>query len=328
MKHLFPAMLLLGGCATVRQLATPVAAVAPPTKVVLRGTVANAGPHDTIRLFYRPVPGQVRHLAAKVPVGVGGAFELRIKNLAGPIDAQLSCGEFETVFLSPGDSLVVDFDRKQLVGTIRFAGRGAYVNTYLTRAQRIFDFDYDNLPERQFINLAPAEFRQRVDARRQQQLDTLAFYHARQPLPPALLQSRRQVLGVQHGAALLRYVAAHKRKAHREPQLPAGYYDFLAQLPLADYYYPTVTAALSAPLAVFFSDYMQARLLPPGGQLPTAPGTAERLYTQATADFGDTPARDYVLSWALVNELYSHGGTSLDAVRAVLPLFRARTRDS
>ena len=207
LKHLLPAVLLCG-CASSRPV-PPVATVAPPTTVLLRGTVANAGPHDTIRLYYRPLPGQVLRVELKAPVSAAGTYELEIGKLVGPIDAQFSCGPFESIFLSPGDSQVVDFDRQQFLETIRFTGRGAYANTYLTRVQRAFDLDYDNLPERQYVDLPLAEFRQRVEARRQQQLDTLAAYHARQPLPPALLQSRRQVLEVQHGASLLRYVAAH-----------------------------------------------------------------------------------------------------------------------
>ena len=327
MKYLLPALLLCG-CASVHQPAAPLTAAAPPATAVLRGTVANAGPHDTVRLFYKPLPAQSQRVAVKAPVSAAGVFELRVNGLTAPVDAQLSCGAFEVIFLSPGDSLVVNFDRRELLGTIRFAGRGAYANTYLTRAQRAFDFDFENLPERLYQALPPAEFRQRVDARRQQQLDTLALYHARQPLPEALLRSRREVLGVQHGVSLLRYVVAHKREARLEPQLPADYYDFLARLPLRAFYYPSCAASLADPLAHFIDEYQSARLLAPSAQLPTAPGTAERLYAQATADFGETPARDEVVSSTLARELYSHSETGLAAVQAILPTFWARTRDS
>ncbi|MBO2010924.1 TlpA family protein disulfide reductase [Siccationidurans soli] len=245
------------------------------------------------------------------------------------MNCKQKCSWFQTVFLTPGDSLTVRFDRQQFLETIRFTGRGAYANTYLTRAQRQFDYAAPGTyPEEQFKSLPPTEYRQRVDARLQQQLDTLAAYHARQPLPEALLHSRRQVLAVRHATSLLRYVTVQKIKTQREPQLPADYYDFLTQLPLREYYLPNVAMSLYDPLAHFLVGYREARLLPPGGQLATVPGTAERLYAQATADFGDTPARDYVMSMLLSSELSSHATTSLAAVQAILPTFRARTRDS
>lgn len=232
------------------------------------------------------------------------------------------------MYLTPGDSLEATFDQKNVWETLRFTGRGAYANTYLTRAQRQFDYAPDNSPEALYHDLEPAEFRQRVDARQQQQLDTLAAYHAHLPLPEALLRSRHQVLAVQHGTSLLRYVAMQKNTARREPQLPADYYNFLAGLSLREYYFPACAASLADPLAHFFYSYGSARLLLPSGQLATAPGTAEQLYAQATADFGDTPARDYVVRGVLERELYSQSGTSQAAVRAILPMFLARTQDS
>lgn len=330
MRYLLPA-LLLSGCASVRPPASlPTAGGAPPpTTVVVRGTAANAGPRDSVRLWYNPQPGRSGRTSVKAPIGAEGKFELKLTGLAQAIDAQLGCGSwFETVFLAPGDSLLLAFDRQQLFETLRFAGRGAYANTYLTRAQRQFDYTPGSWPEEQYHDLPPAEFRQRADARHQQQLDTLAAYHARQPLPDALLRTRRQVLAVQHGTSLLRYVAAQRLATQQEVPLPANYYDFLARLPLRDYYFPTCSSALVDPLAHLLHSYAEVRLLPPSGRLPTAPGTADRLYAQATADFGDTPARDDLLSGVLTRELGSHSETGLQAVQAIWPTFRARTHDS
>jgi len=265
----------------------------------------------------------------KAPLGPTGAFELEIKDPAGPIDAQLALGSFfETVFFTPGDSQVVAIDRQDAWGSLRFSGRGAYANTYLTRAQRQFDYNSESKPESQTADMSPVEFRKRADAQLQQQLDTLASYHARQPLPNALLRTRRQVLALHHATSLLHYAVAQHREPKGSASLPADYYDFLARLPLRDYYYPTISSSIVDPLAHLLFAYIKARLLLPTGQLDTAPGTAERLYNQATADFGDTPARDYVLSRTLVGELYRHSSTSLAAVQAILPTFWAHTRDS
>lgn len=330
MKYLFPTLLLCS-CASVRQQpAASVAATVSPTTVVLRGTVTNFAPNDTVYLAYNPQPRETRTRGAKAPVSPTGSFELELQELAGPVDAQLIVGGFfETVYFTPGDTQIVSVDRRQGWETIRFAGRGAYINTYLTHAQRQFDYaEPGTWPEDQYTSLPPAEYRARVNARLQQQLDTLAAYHARQPLPDALQRSRRQVLAVRHATSLLRYVTAQKIKTRREPQLPVDYYNFLSRLPLREFYYPNCASSLADPLAHFIDAYISARLLPPGGQLPTVPGTAERIFAQATADFGETPARDEVVSNMLARELYGHSNTGLAAVQAIMPTFRSRTHDS
>jgi thiol-disulfide isomerase/thioredoxin len=329
MKDLFPFLvLLLCGCASVRpQLAAPIAA--PPTTVVLRGTVANAAPGDSVWLYYTPRPGQTRRTVVPAPVSPTGAFELRVKDLAGPLDAQLAFGSFfETVYFTPGDSQVVALDRNDVWGSLRFRGRGAYANTYLTRAQRQFDYNAESWLDSRHADVSPTEFRRLADARLQQQLDTLAAYHARQPLPEALLRTRRQVLALQHGTSLLRYAGTYNRRPGKTASLSADYYAFLVQLPLRDYDYFTASNALAGPLAQLLDSYRLARLLLPTGQLDATPGAAERLYRQATADFGDTPTRDQLVGSTLAGALASHSGTSLAAVRAVLPTFWARNCDS
>jgi peroxiredoxin len=332
MKYFFPTLLLCG-CASMRPQPPALGtAAAPPTTVLLLGRVAHPVPADTVRVTYNPQPGRGRNTSVKAPVDSAGTFRLELCGLTGPIDAQLSSTRgswFQTVCFTPGDSLTIEYDRQQFLETIRFTGRGAYANTYLSRAQRQFDYATPGTkPEEQDRSLPPAAYQARVQALLQQQLDTLAAYQAHQPLPDALLRSRRQVLAVRHATSLLRYVTAEKRRTQREPQLPAGYYDFLNQLPLREYYLPNVAASLYDPLAHFLVGYQNARLLPPSGRLPTAPDAAERLYAQATADFGDTPARDYVVSTVLTSELSSHAATSLAAVQAVLPTFWDCTRDS
>jgi thiol-disulfide isomerase/thioredoxin len=258
-----------------------------------------------------------------------GAFELTVEELAGPIDAQLELPPlFETIYLTPGDSQVVALDRNQGWESLHFSGRGAYANTYLTRAQRQFDYNPASQPEFQHAELPPLEFRRRADARRQQQLDTLAAYHARHPFPAGFLRTRRHVVALHHGTSLLRYAAAHNRAAAGTAPLPADYYAFIAQLPLRDAHYFSTNAALAGPLAQLLDSYRLARLLLPTGQLDATPGAAARLYQQATADLGETPLRDDAVSQTLVWELSRHSPASLAAVRAVLPTFWARTRDS
>jgi peroxiredoxin len=285
-------------------------------------------PGDTVRLYYAR-PGLSLRTSAKAPVSATGDFTLRLSGLTQPIDAQLVCGNGHlTVFLSPGDSLALTGDGQDFLNTLRFSGRGAGPNTYLVQAQRQFDYDFDNLPESLHTTKVPTEFMRLVEARRQQQLDTLAAYHRREPLPEALLRSRRLVLDFQRGVSLLRYVSSQKRSTKKAPQLPAGYYDFLADLPLSTNEQYACAASLIEPLAYTLYEYRDARLLPPNGMLPDTAGTAKQLYAQATADFGDTPARDQLLGQLLSRQLYDFAGVSRAPVLAVLPTFWALNRDS
>jgi peroxiredoxin len=288
-------------------------------------------PIDTVYVYY--VQASQQHRMA-VPVSSTGYFAMRISELTGPLDAQLVCGRhgmaFLTTFFMPGDSVSITADKDDFFETLRFTGRGAHTNNYLTQAQRRFDNNQEATPEFANASVAPPEYQKLVEARRQQQLDTLAAWNARQPLPTAFLRSRQLVLDFQRGLSLLRYAASQKRQTQKEPDLPAGYFDFLAALPLRDKYLLTSEKSLYQTLSHLIMEYCNVRLLPVGGRLPNTPGTAERLYAQATADFGETPARDYVVSYLLVEQLSLFAGTSQGQapVLAVLPTFRARNRDS
>jgi peroxiredoxin len=294
---------------------------------VIKGVIRNATVQDTVRVGYRL--GE-KFSGAKAAVNEAGEFTLRLTNLTAPLDAQLIFGAFETIYISPGDSLQLTADKKDLLGTLRFSGRGAAANNYLTQAQRQFDANYDSWPESRpsAATATPTEFRLLVDTYRQQQLDTLVAYQARESLPAGLLASRRLVLDMQHGRSLLRYASMLKRRTQKEPELPAHYFDFLATLPLREKPMQTAEISLVESLGWLIEAYHYVRLLPPNGQLPGKAGSAEQIYTQATADFGDTPARDYVVGGLLTNQLYDFRDTGRPAVLAALPVFLAHNRDS
>ena len=322
-------LLLASGCAAVHN-PPPVAVtlpVVPPTEVFIAGTVRNALPTDSVRVSFEE-PG--RRGIFKAAVGPGGDFRLRVTGLTSPIDAQISCGWFETVYLTPGDSMNLTLDRKEFLETLRFSGRGAAVNNYLTQAQRHFGYHSDQMPEAlpAAASATPEEFIKLADAYRQRQFDTLAVYQARQPLPEAVIRSRRQVFDMQRAVSLLNFAGKRKHDTKAEPVLPTGYYDFLAGLPLREQPVNDIGAAKIEIAYILINSYRYARLLPADGRLPTTPGTAERLYAQATADFGDTPTRDYIVGGLLANQLYDFPGTGRVAVLAALPTFLAHNRDT
>ncbi|UPL50668.1 TlpA family protein disulfide reductase [Hymenobacter sublimis] len=328
MKYLVPVVFALSGCATLRTSSPPAAplAMVAPTTAVLRGRLLHAAPHDTVRIW-RKLPPLAERGQQKFPVAPDGSFEVRLTGLTGPIDAQLVLGDALTVYLSPGDSLELTADRQQLLATLRFRGRGAHANNYLTQAQRHFDYNFGELPENLHAAVTPPEFRQRADAYHQRQLDTLAAWQARQPLPAELVTLRRQLLELQRGLSLLRYVGHRKGQAQREPELPAGYFDFLKTLPLPAEGLFAARPTFLQTLAFFHGAYSYVFLLPPSDQLSLAPNLPDRLYAPATAHLGETTLRDQVIGEMLLRQLYDFP-TTRAAVGAVLPTYLARTHDS
>ena len=162
--------------------------------------------------------------------------------------------------------------------------------------------------------------RQLADLARRQQQAFLASYAAAHPLPAAFQRQAALDIDLDWGRALLDYPGYHFYTAKQVAALPAGYYDFLAKLPLQQ-----LDGQLDRePVLRFISAY-GGRLLAPGEALSPAPGTAARLYARATADFGRTRARDLALYQLL--SFAAIGGDPLAFITAY-PTFRAETRDS
>ncbi|GAB2782443.1 peroxiredoxin [Hymenobacter luteus] len=326
---LLVSVFLLSGCAAVRSTPppTPAAAPKPATTAVLRGTVLNAQPGDSVRLW-RQQPGQLQRTAQAVAIAPDGTFRLRAEKVSDSLDVQFVVGNALTLYLRAGDSLDVTVDRKNFYETLRFRGRGAHVNNYLARVQQHFDFDFDSLPESQAGPAGPAEFAQRVDAYQQRQLDTLAAWQARAPLPTPLLRLRRRVLAQQRVLSLLRYAGNVKGTTKQEPVLPATYFGSVREL-----HWPAEGVFACRPaemqtVACMLGAYRYAFLVAPSGRLAATPGTGEQLYARTTADFGETTLRDQLVGDLLINQLYDFPDEGRVAVQAALPAFRRHNRDS
>ncbi|MET4106206.1 TlpA disulfide reductase family protein [Hymenobacter sp. UYP22] len=327
MKYLLLALLgALSACVTLQTASiTPVETPVPSSVVVLRGTIRHAQTGDSVWLW-RKLPQYNHRTKHAVAVAPDGSFLLRLPDVTAGFDAQLTHGLI--VYLSPGDSLELAADRRNFNETLQFRGRGAHANNYLVQAQRQFDFDFAGLPEKQHATANPAEFVGLVDAYHQRQLDTLAAWHFRQPLPADLVQLRRQVLDLQRGLSLLRYADNLKAATKHEPELPAGYFHFLGKLPWPAEGVDACRPALLQTVASLNGAYRYFFLVNPAGQLSAAPDAAPQLHARTTADVGDNVLRDQIIGALLANQLFDFSETSRPAVQAFLPVFRAHNHDS
>lgn len=77
---------VLSSCVAVRSTA-PAVTTQPATTAVLCGTVTNAQPGDSVRLW-RKQPGQLQRTARAVPIAPDGTFRLQEKNVSDSLDVQ------------------------------------------------------------------------------------------------------------------------------------------------------------------------------------------------------------------------------------------------
>ena len=296
----------------------------PPTPVVLHGHLGHAPAGDTVYVWYTHAqPGPAR--PAKAALRPGGDFDLTLRDAKeGP--ASLNCARKRTqLYLTPGDQLTLTLDFPRFEETLRYTGRGAAANNYLARV----DYTFESGPatatairvnEARTPATTPARLRQLADQARRQQQSFLKTYAAAHPLPPAFQRQAALDIDLNWGRALLDYPGYHYSTAKQVAALPAGYYNFLKELPLQK----LDDQRMREPVLRFLSAY-GGRLLAPGESLSAAPGAAAKLYAQATADLGPTLARDLAM-YQLLSFQNMLGDPR--AVLAAYPIFRVQTRDS
>jgi len=286
----------------------------PPGATVVSGHLDHAPAGDTVRLWYG-------NQQVKTPLGPTGDFRLVVAGLRSASAASLSYARQRTpLYLQPGDQLRLALDFPRFDETVRYTGRGAAANNYL--AQALWRFQGSPArphPQQQMTPATtPAHMRRVADAFRRQQRAFLAAYAAAHPLPPAFQRQAALDIDLERARVLLDYPGYRRAVAKQAAALPAGYYDFLRQLPR-----PQLDAqATREPVLRFLSAY-GGRLLP-DGPLRADPAAARRLYALATADLGPGRARD----WALYQVLTFQLRDNLPAVFAAYPAFQAHTRDT
>ncbi len=303
--------------------AAPVVATPPtpaPPTTVLSGHLNHAPAGDTVRVSV----GQQRYKTALSP---SGDFKLTIKGLSAPAPADLSYARQHTaLYLAPGDQLHLTLDFPSFDETLKYTGRGAGPNNYLARS--LWKFAYG--PEADALRpqaklkpgTTPAEMRQLADTFRQQQLQFLADYAKATPLSPAFRHDQEFGIALDWGTQLLDYVSYHRAQAGAAP-VPATYFDFIKQLPVAEIpEHEGRSQADNDHIGRLLYSYQNR--LAPSGKLDPDPASAARLYALAAAELGSAKLRDLalymLLSWKLEDDL--------PGVLAAYPTFRITNQDS
>lgn len=298
----------------------PGAAPAPPA-TVLSGHLAHAPAHDTVRL-------QVGPHRYKAALSATGDFRLTLKGLVEATPADFTYArQHTTVYLAPGDDLRLTVDFPNFDETITYSGRGAAPNNYLARAGWQFRYGpaADSLrPEAQRTPATtPAAMRRLADEFRARQLAFLEEYHRATPLPPAFRHDQAVGIALEWGGQLLDYVGYRREHAPGAAPLPAGYFDFMRALPVAEIpRYDGRSQADNDHVGRLLLGY-QNRLVP-SGQLSRDPAATPPLYALAGTELGSPALRDkamfLLLSWKLDDDL--------PGVLAAYPAFRRLNQDS
>jgi peroxiredoxin len=306
-------------------LVSPTPAVVPiAPQAVLSGQFTHAPAGDTLRVFYGK-------RVAKTVLQPDGTFRLVVPELPASTYGRFSYAKQQSsLFLSPGDQLRISLDYPHFDESLQYTGRGAAPNNYL--AQWLWRFIYGpgnaQSPYRQFQAAAtPLDLQHQADAFRQEQQTFLTAYAQTHPLPPAFRRDAALHIDLDWALSQLSYASYYRAHQGAIPHpLPATYFDFLHQLPLRTLHtYPSrePNQEIDGLLRSFYTAY-RIRLVPTG-IISADPAEAERLYAQATADFGPSKERDRAMV-TFYSIALSEGMD--DVVFAAYPTFRRLNQDS
>ena len=289
-----------------------------PPVTTFSGHLTHAPAGDTVRFFTN------KH-QYKALLGPSGDFQFTIPNLTAPVDASLLYARQRTVlWLSPGDQLHLTLDFSEFDKSLVYSGRGSAANNYLARS--LYKFEYGPAgdvprPQNQLTpTTTPAQARQVADAFRQARLAFLAAYAQAHPLPAAFRQRQAQDVDLEWGRFLFEYPGYVHGQTGHPAVLPAGYFDFMAQLPLHQ-----LDDQLDRESVLRMLGSYNNRLNLTAGPLTTDPASARRMYAQATADLGPGRTRDWKMTQVLDDELLMGDATT---ALAAYPVYRELNRDS
>jgi peroxiredoxin len=301
--------------------AGPAAPVPPPPATVLSGHLTHAPAGDTVRVQVGP-----RHY--KAALSATGDFKLTIKGLQAPAPADFRYArQHTTVYLAPGDDVRLTVDFPDFDETLTYSGRGAAPNNYLARAGWQFRYGpaADSLRPAACLTPAttPAAMRRLADGFRARQLAFLEAYNQATPLPAAFRHDQEVGIALEWGAQLLDYVGYRRAHAPGAGALPAGYFDFVRALPVAELpRYDGRSQADNDQVGRLLLGY-QNRLVP-SGQLSRDPAATPPLYALAGTELGSAALRDKAIFLLLSGKL----DDDLPGVLAAYPAFRRFNQDS
>ncbi len=298
-------------------LALAGAPAAQATTVVSGHIIHPKGTGVSIVYETGPISGGPRGVV-EGKVDAKGNFRLELPKLTAPTAATFTHGEYTSLYLTPGDNLVLTVDTDKFDETVRYTGTGAAACNYLAQALLKFETDPTAGMLVQAETSGPAAIRQRADAYRQRLLAHLGTYAKTHPLTPAFRAYARHSILFEWASGLLAYPEMRKAVTPQDvPVLPATYYDFLAAVrPAQDSAY----RARNEQYWQFMDTYADYRL--PDA---TQPLTSEALLAATRAQFGNGPSRDLVAAKYVYQTL---SGAGAKAAAPLLPAFRAVNRDS
>ena len=298
----------------------------PPT--VLRGHFEHAPAGDSVRLAYSTHYGRGR---VKVPLSRTGEFAFTLSDIITGTPASIEyAGQRTSLYLTPGDHLIMTLDYARFDETLRYSGDGANVNNYL--AQSLWQFEFgppDSIPrprDDKAVAFSPDRMRRCADTFRQKRHAFLTAWSQNHPLPPAFQAAAVVHVDLQWLVALLEYPVLHKRLTHDATALPASYYSFLANLPphMLDPFPKRDLGHEDNGLVMACLMAYSFRLVP-SGSLSADPADAKRIYSQAIAELGQAAADEAMLIF-IDMQLQIEGNWA--GVLASYPTFKALNQDS
>jgi peroxiredoxin len=283
--------------------------------------VAHAPAHDTLWVA-------VNEEFKKVPLGPNGDFRVELPGLVVPLPVNVDCEKGRArLYVVPGDQLHLTADYQDFDRSLHYTGRGAEANNYLAQATWKFEKDPASAVPRPADQVTkttiPAEMRRNADVYRQRRLDHLAAYAKANKLSAEFQREMEVLIAADWASSLLGYASSRYRSVAPGMELPASYYDFMAQVPvkeLTQHY----GRSISDNSQFINLTMMYGRRLLPSGDFSTDPTEGPRLYQLATAELGEGAARDKVLLKLLEGNIRHN----LPGARAFYATFRQHIADS
>ena len=300
-------------------LAAALAGPAPtPPVTTLRGHFDHAPAGDTVRV-------RQNEQELKMPLSASGDFQFEFKGLTQNLPVTFSYADQRTeLYLMPGNQLTMRLDFSDFDKSLVFSGSGSEVNNYLAQAHYTYKYGPEGkLPRPEdHLDVTPADIRRLSDAFRQSRLAFLASYAQAHPLPADFQRDERLTIDVDWATTLLLYAYKHQPTAP-DQALPESFYGFLREVPLPEASRHFGRSIIDNSLVANLVMGYQFRLAP-AGHLSTDPAEGPRLYQTATAELGNTKARD----WVMEALLFSNTRSNVPGARAFYATFRQHNRDS
>ena len=300
-------------------LAAALAGPAPaPLVTTLRGHFDHAPAGDTVRVMQN-------EKRLKMPLSASGDFQFEFKDLAQNLPVTLSyAGQLTELYLMPGNQLVMRLDFPDFDKSLTYSGPGSAVNNYLAQARYKYKYGSEgDLPRPEnHLDATPADIRCLSDAFRQSRLAFLTSYAQAHPLPADFQRDERLTIDVDWATALLLYAYKHQPTTPNQP-LPESFYSFLREVPLPEVNRHLGRSIIDNSLVANLVMGYQFRLAP-AGYLSADPAEGPRLYQTATAELGDTRARDWVMEVLLFNNTRNN----VPGAQAFYTTFRQHNGDS